>query len=145
MRDACAGTGFAQPGFQLDCATRIRRRNDCRLRFGDVREFSQQQLPRHLRLRDVVDAGAPAAPHRLRQFHELGIAGAQHLAGGMGNLLAVAKVTSLVVGHAQRLAPSRFLQFVPGQPFMHVLEFRRPLGRARRVGGIAVQQMAIVF
>ena len=69
----------------------------------DVLELAVQELVGHLRLDDVVDAGAAAAPGALRQLDQLQVRDqAQQLARLGGDLLAVRQVAGLVIGHHLR-------------------------------------------
>ena len=73
---------------------------DAAMRAGlrDVRHLPREQLLRHLGLGDVVNARAAAAPHGLRQFHELQAGDElEQLARLPRDLLPVAKVAGLVI------------------------------------------------
>ena len=78
---------------------------DNRCGAGGLRAFHffLQQIERGFRLRDVVDSGRTAANVRVGQFHEFDARnGAQQLARGLADFLAVEQVAGVLIGDADR-------------------------------------------
>ena len=121
--------------------------DDGRAGADEVGEFAVEQLLRHLRLGDVVDARAAAAPVRFRQLHKIQARNhPQQIARRLGNLLAVAKVAGLVIGHALDVRRRRrMLQSDFREPLVDVLQLLRPQLRAGGERGVVVQQVGVVF
>jgi hypothetical protein len=94
----------------------------------DVLELAVQQLIGHLRLDQIVDARAAAAPSALRQLRQCELGnGAQNLARLRGDLLAVAQMAGFVVSDVLRgRARLGRREADLRQPFVDVLEFRVP-------------------
>src|SRR6266567_6593864 len=87
----------------LQQTPRVASGNDARLGAADVLELPLEQSGGHLRLNQVVDARATAAPSAFGQFNQCQMGnGAEHLPRLCRDFLAVAKMTGLVVSHGLR-------------------------------------------
>ena len=126
-----------------------------------------EELVGHLGLREVVDAGATAAPTALGQFHELHAGdGPEQRARLGGDFLAVAEVAGVVVGDHLRISDFRFpiSDFavrlrVAGfggwglgrinpdfaEPLVDVLHLRVPFVSARFIDEVAFEQLGVVL
>src|SRR5260370_25737141 len=109
---------------------RVASGNDGRLGAADVPELALEQSSGHLRLNQVVDARATAAPSAFGQFNQRKMGnGAEHLSRLRRDFLTVAKVAGLVVSHGLRrdvragLPQNSDLH----EPLLYVLDLAVPL------------------
>ena len=90
---------------ELQKTTGVARGYDFRPGGPDMFEFATEELIGHLRLHNIVNAGAAAAPRALGQFDQFQIRDrAQELARLGGDFLAVAKMTGFVLSDHHLLA-----------------------------------------
>ena len=103
MYDAERKILLARPVKDLQKAAGIAGGDDRSAGGFDVAELAIEEIARHFRLDQIVDAGATAAPCAFRQFDKFEIGdGPEHGARLGGDFLAVAEVTRLVVGDGLR-------------------------------------------
>ena len=100
MRDPERHTALPATGHQLQEASRIPGGDDRRPCGDHVVHLPLEQLSRHFRLRQVVNPGTAAAPGRLGKVDEINSGNhPENLARLTADLLSVAQVAGLVVGH----------------------------------------------
>src|SRR6266849_5014460 len=132
----------------LQQTTRVASGNDARLGAADVLELALEQGGGHLRLNQVVDARAPAAPGAFGQFsqREMGN-GAEHLSRLGRDFLAVAKVAGLVISHGLRrnVRAGRRLNSDLHEPLVDVLDLVVPLAGEWLVARVAGEQLRVVL
>ena len=98
--------GPAESVFDLDVAAGIGRGDQTRAGCAKVAEFALQEPRRGLRLRDIIDARAAAAPRRLGALAQLDAGDRpQNFPRLRGNFLPVAEMAGLVIGHDRRSRP----------------------------------------
>src|SRR6185503_3222798 len=98
MSHADVQAGAAASILHLQETTGIPRRDDLRAGALDVFHFAFEEIVRHGRLNQIVDARAATAPHALGQFSELEIwNGTQDFTRLRRDFLAVTEMTRFVV------------------------------------------------
>src|SRR5207253_1756684 len=112
-------SGAAHGGRDLDEAARVRARVDVGLQGEHVARLAIAELPRGLRLDEVVDPGAPAADRLLGRLEELELGdGGERGARLLTDALRVGKMARVLEGDAER-------KLVPLGPRAHLRkEFR---------------------
>src|SRR5260370_16904024 len=111
MDDAQREVFVPRAVYDLQQTARVASGNDGRPGAADVPELALEQSRGHLRLNQVVDARATAAPSAFGQFNQGKLGnGAEHLSRLRRDFLTVAKVAALVVSHA---LPRNFLPCRP--------------------------------
>src|SRR5207247_9744410 len=102
VHDANVRPGVAEPALDLHEAARVRRDDGVRAGALDVRHLALQDRAGELRLRDVIRAGAAAAPVRLleRDHVQPGDRGKKG-AWLRADLLTMQQVAWIVPGHAR--------------------------------------------
>ena len=147
MRNCCIASRVPQSIGDLEMAAGIGGGDHLGPGFFDMADLPLQQLGRHLGLGDIVNPGAAAAPCRFAEFRQLQAGdGLEDIAGLFGDLLAVAEMAGLVVGHfAGSLGRLGFAQADEVEPLVDVLELFGPGGSAIPIRRIFRQQPAIGF
>ena len=132
---------------KLDDAARVRGGDHLRSRLLDVVHLSFLELHRHLRLRDIVDPRAAAAPIRFVQlFTFYARDRVEHLPGRRRDLLSVCKVAGIVVGDGFVNAfPSWRPVADRDQEFVNVLDLFAPDLCPFRILRIVPQQAIVMF
>ncbi len=124
MNDILAGFMDFGAGAQLQETAGIGGDDGCRVRGFCVFHFSLQQIERGFRLRHVVDARGTAADIRVGQFHKFDAGdGAEQLARGFANFLAVEQVAGVLIGDAQSGFLHRCDKAESGEEFGDVAHF----------------------
>src|SRR6267143_568063 len=100
MNDADVRSSLAQAALDLHEAAGIRGDDRIRTRPDDVRDLSLEDRTREIRLRDVVRAGAAAAPIRFVERDDVESRDRREQGAWLrADLLTVQKVTRIVPGH----------------------------------------------
>ncbi len=116
--------GGAEAVLDLQVATGIRSGDDARARRAEVAELALLEPRGGGRLREVVDAGAAAAPGGLGAFAQLDAGErAENRAGLGGDFLAVAEMAGVVISREQ------------GSRLITNVQHRTPNIQRRSVGG----------
>ncbi len=126
MQDFDILFALAQACGQLHVATGVARGDDGRAGALDMAQFAREQLCRHFRLGDIVDARAAAAPVRLRQFLQLQPGYALEQFARLGcDFLSVAEVAGLVISHraVEMQGCVGLAQIDFNEPFTDVFDF----------------------
>src|SRR5258708_14337738 len=123
----------------LQQTARVASGNGARLGAADVPELALEQSRGHLRLNQVVDARATAAPSAFGQFNQGKLGnGAEHLSRLRRDFLTVAKGAGLVVSHGLRrnVRAARRQYSDVHEPLLNLLDLVVPLpgGRVVRRG-----------
>ena len=120
---------LAEATFQLEKTAGVCCRNEGSAGFDNVPDLAFLQLRRHFRLSDVIDASAPAAPGRLREFSQSETWNRfQDLPWLLGDLLAVTEVACFMISDRPLVKASfsgpRFSKADLTKPLMNVADFR---------------------
>jgi hypothetical protein len=114
---------------------------------GEVGQFAGEELGGLLRLGDVIDAGAAAAPGGLRKFRQSEAGDEfEELAGLAADFLAVAKVAGFVIGDGGFATTGRGGAAVDlNQELVDVPDLGIPGVGAGGVGGVTGKEVAVFF
>ena len=150
MHHAQFHTSLFAPGDQLQQAAGVSGGHDSGLGGNDVGHLAVQQLIRHFRLREIVDARTAAAPIGLGQFHQLDSGNRlEELTRLRGDLLSVAEMAGLMVGDHGGIGALRDRLGCGNadlpEPFVDVLHLPVPYLGQRQVGGIVREQVRIML
>src|SRR5688572_27866477 len=122
MRNAHGQLLLAEAIHDLEEAAGIAGRDDLGTRGLDMLNYAFEKVARHFGLDQVIDARAAAAPRAFGEFNEFEIRNcAKQRARLRGDLLAVAKVTRLVIRDYLRRAARGFRNADFCEPLVNVL------------------------
>ncbi len=131
---------------QMKDAPGIGGSEDLRVSLSNAFELAPGQAVRHLRLGQTVTSCGAAARIRVIQFDQFETGNClQHALRRVPNVLAMAQMAGVVIGHACSNGVSRFVEAVGDEELADVFDFfdeaRRPVGELR----VAGQQFVVLL